>query len=158
MQASVSSRIIDFTQLERHLGEAGLRALLVSARVLVLQAASKVPVDTGMSRSTWVPLGRYVGTPISVNGTPNSRKNPAKGEAQSDFEFTIAGAIAQFKWSSDVLQYNLNENNHMARVASSPWKSLPSGVQKAKEAFKAEIIPQMQVALKASITHRERIY
>ena len=124
MQARVSSRIMNFNQLEQHLRQAGLKAILTAARVLVRHASDKVPVQTGMARSTWAPLGRYVGVPVTISPTRSAtaKKNPAAGEAQSDFEITLAGGIASLKWSSDVKHYNINENNSVVR--GTPWKSL----------------------------------
>ena len=158
MQVTVSSKTIDFDNLEKHLRDAGLEAILTAAKVLVRHTSDKIPVDSGMARSTWAPLGRYLGVSVPVGGKPTARKNPARGENQSDFEIALHGATAYFRWSSDVKHYNINENSKIAKVSSSPWKSIPYGVAKAKEAFKADIIPAMRLALNASITFRERIY
>ncbi|TRZ53170.1 MAG: hypothetical protein D4S01_01760 [Dehalococcoidia bacterium] len=158
MQTKVKVRVIQFEDLEAKLREAGLQAILIAAAALVRGASRNVPVLTGMARSTWSELAAYVGVNLPVGGNPTPSRNPAAGRSQSDFSFQSSGAVATFKWESDVTHYNILESNTNPRVASAPWNSLEYGVMKAKEAVKADIIPLMASAFKASIKYSERTF
>lgn len=103
---------------------------------VVSNAAKKFPVQTGMAKSSLVPLGRFLGVPVSVEPTrdPYDGKSPSAGEAegQSDGFFQVHsnqyGPYAvDFMWESGVEHFELNELYNMnfgPNVLETPWEFL----------------------------------
>ena len=106
--------------LDRVLGQIIREAAREWLRYIILQ---NVPVDTGMAKSTLVPLGRFLNNVGGLGFTPKRKPyfnfdegeiSPEAGERKSEFflrddKSTPLSFIYEFEWSTDVLHYWLQE-------------------------------------------------
>jgi len=134
-----------------------LKILRTAARVYVLEAYKHIPVDTGMSRGTLVPLAHAVGVNIPISP---KRSTPAKNAgAGANKSFASIGPIGNnnyaFEWSTSVFQYYLNERFPLRSNYNAPWKSLKQGSLKVKQ-FLRSTKPEIARAIKRSWTREQR--
>lgn len=119
---------INLEALEKELLKEMFTLLQDAAREFVRKSFGHIPVDTGMARSTLVPLGRFLNVLVRV--APKRRvlgKSPELGQLQSGFEFKIVKSVFSFEFNSKVFHHFLNDQFNIKRVPSSPWNSILIG-------------------------------
>lgn len=116
----------------------------MAAREWLRAVIPHIPVYTGMSRGSLQPLGRFlkVTVPIRPVATRPGYSIEA-GRDQSSFSFTKEGGSYYFTWTSEVLQYQINEFHKVPLPLRhpTPWRSLIAG-QKAFDLYARNIIPK----------------
>ena len=113
-----------------------------AARAFVIAAAGKVPVYTGMAKSSLKPLAAFLNADLNITPVhpPIQRRGylqgPAAGEARGYKDF--GSKILQEYWfifKTEVLHYIINEFNTATGKLSknlkqpTPWLSLVEGAQ-----------------------------
>lgn len=142
--AKLLNRTIDrvMGQIIREAAREWLRAILKS-----VPSRGGFPVLTGASKSTLVPLGRFLKQVKGLEVTPvYDGKHPfqdrrAEGEASQEFQITKVPREGRdhpdghynFAWANDVLHYYINE--FFPIIKSAPWHTLEAG----QAAFEASI-------------------
>lgn len=137
-----------------------------AARAWLRETLVHVPVWTGMARGSLKPLGRFlrVAVPIEPHerAKPTPKKNQEAGESQQYFEFDHNGYQYSFRWTTDVLHYQLNEFHHseLKLIHDTPWHSTLYG-DKAWEEYVRDTmpkrIPKMTDFIQASILRIDRM-
>lgn len=120
-----------------------------AARAWLRETILHVPIWTGMAMGSLKPLGRFLRVKIEIEPNPRAKprrdKNQAAGEARQSFSFDSNGYNYAFRWTTDVLHYQLNEfhqsglNAHLA--ATTPWHSTQYG-NKAWDDYIRDTLPK----------------
>lgn len=108
-------------QIIREAAREWLRAILVS-----VPSRGGFPVETGAAKSTLQPLGRFLRVAVPINPTKRANDHEHRWGA-GQFEITSKNFEYEFRWSTDLLHYYLNEFFSISTVASSPWNTLEAG-------------------------------
>lgn len=148
----ITAKLIKAKNVRQNLEKKCMDVLLLTAKELVKNTAPYVPVDTGMARSSWSKLGRFVGYTVPIS--PKRRlpnKNPELGEQQSDFNFSTNNGVVHFDWQTDIRHYIINEEKV-------PWHSLERGYADAIETLKNSLPAAILEALETSIHTVRRSY
>ncbi len=145
--------------------DAAARKIFYEAAALFLRAAvPKIPVYTGMSRGSLVPLANFlkskgVKTSISIPISPSKDRlakylilkgqNEQAGKARSDFSFEDVGGRFKFVFNASVEHYKFNDRqaSRLPGVTSAPWHSFDAGAEAANEyiAKNLKTIPRIKV-------------
>jgi hypothetical protein len=112
-----------------------------AARAWLRAVYPLVPVWTGESRGSLIPLGQYLRIAIPIVRNPSadrhgySWRNEAHGIPKGHFNFEHLKTLVRFSFSTDVKQYIINEESNpnppIHLIHSAPWKSFEAG----REAF-----------------------
>lgn len=115
--------------------------LIEAARAFVRAAASRVPVETGMARGSFLNLGAFVNERIPIrirrnrnNGTKiygHEYKNPQAGADKADFKLTNR----TFTFSTDVEHFF--QDRFVGNSPKSPWGSIAAGQRAFERVMKA---------------------
>jgi hypothetical protein len=86
----------------------------IAARVFIREAVKHVPIYTGMSRASFLPLARFLGENLVINPAPNVRtsakKNFREGVKRGRFKFVVSDTgLATFEFNTRVAHYRINE-------------------------------------------------
>jgi len=139
----IRSPRINMEKFEKAIDARVNHALHLAAKQFVKKAYGHLAVeinkgkDTGMTMSTFVPLGRYLG--VAVNVTPSIpprierdyTRSPGHGQQQSAFMFKSVNFIYIFEFRASVFHYYLNDQYNISKVTTSPWSSIPIGMSAA---------------------------
>lgn len=126
-----------------------------AARAFIRAAIVNVPIQSGMSRGTFLNLGKLLRVAIPIPGTvgglryygPNARgqiKSPALGASLSSDAteiFRQDGTAFHFHYGNDVIHYNVND--FFGHIPSAPWLSYERGA----EAFEVELKRRLTISI-----------
>lgn len=132
MKVSITLKTMNLSYIADALGKEQEELMMEAIRVLVRTAASRVPVDTGTARATWLELANAVNVFIPIN--PKSKRKGYGidvGMAASNYSLETKNLETTFTWGMDVKHYALNEQYNT--VPSAPWQSLSYGETKMKD-------------------------
>lgn len=158
MSAELQHAVINIQKMHKNLIEAQEQILTDAARAFVLSAYGHVPVQTGMARSAFKPLGWFLNVNIPLGRSrPTPRKNPGLGIEQSKQSgfITSEGTTTTFEWWTNVFHFWLNEQWGISKVPSSPWFSRSKGTAEAIRIIRKSYGP-IADAIKVSITSTTR--
>lgn len=157
MKASGRIQIPIFARLSKRVRASQEDLIIDAVKIFVKTAASRVPVDTGTARATWLELANAVGVHIPID-PKTTRKGYGidVGISKSSYELETSGNKSYFSWESDVRHYELNEQ--YPTVKSAPWQSLAEGQAKMKAFILDTYGRVMATALRNSIEIKERVY
>lgn len=141
--ASIAVPDYDFSGHMRTLDAVLKNQIRIAAQAWLRAVIPKVPVYTGMARSSLAPLGRFIN--IAVPVTPIARKSnrtPAMGESQSHFEFYDNGVVYNFQWSTSVIHFIANEfyASSLPLTHPTPWNAMQAG-ERAFNKYVKDILP-----------------
>lgn len=130
------------------------------ARAFVRAAITKIPVQTGMAKGSFLNIGRFLKVNIPLNGKSSKRqryrkgrtwtekniwyypptgsrlpKTPESGANLTAFSFPAASGKFGFIINSKVFHYTL-QDEFGGRSPSSPWESMRAGREAWREEMK----------------------
>jgi hypothetical protein len=103
-----------------------------ATKVFVERASKRVPVYTGMARSSFRPLGDFVGADVEVNPVTGRKswadytRDPASGYASGAFEFMYGPKSYYFIFKSSVFHFKLHEKYSIRGTPQ--WHSFRVGI------------------------------
>lgn len=110
------------------------------------------PVQTGAAKAALKPLARVIRHALSLGHAPKRPDHTAKGAASSSFTIRDDKShplsfIYRFSWSTDLIQWIINETYSMNYPFGSrtPWNA----IKKADAAFNASVRKQVKERLNA---------
>lgn len=152
----IKGKLAKFLSAKKHLNAAGKRLLEIGVKEFVLTAYPRIPVWSGMARSTLAPLGRSLNLTIPVDPRfPTASRNPQAGEDASSFKWSTVGNAEMLEWSTSVKHFFLNEQFAHPRVASAPWFSLLQGKEAARRAIQETARDMIIKAITLSVSYEE---
>jgi hypothetical protein len=105
--------------------KAGLRQ---AARLWLRAVIERVPVWTGTSRGTLLPLAQMLRVAIPIKPVAfRSGRGPAFGPAYSAYEFYASDGVYAFEFDQNLPYYILNDFNLVSFIPSTPWHSFDAG-------------------------------
>lgn len=117
-----------------------------AARAWLRAVIVKVPVWTGMSRGSLIPLGAFLRVKIPI--TPVASKpgmGPLAGSLRSSFNFTKRGTSYSFEFDESVAHYTINEffdvSHTIKLITPGPYNSFRFGAA-AFQAYVTNELPK----------------
>lgn len=154
MTMSYPVRTIDMEAYKIAFTQHIVRVLQNSIRHFIRKAVSKVPVDRGMARGTFLNLARVLSETVPISpkphkgtkfykqsGKPTVPRVPESGTIFSTVFNSINdvvkvnGSLIEFEFTNDLLYYYLNEFG----LVHGPWDSYEEGKQELLAYFNANI-------------------
>lgn len=127
--------------------EALKREMRNAAREWLAAVIPRVPVWTGTSRGTLLPLARYLRQSIPISPLVSKEgKGPGLGETLGGFEFDDAGNQYTFEFTNFLEYFKFNDQNDASAhgfhlTHHTPWEAFEAG-QKAFEYYVETYLPQ----------------
>lgn len=140
-------RLLEF-DIERYkqaLADAAAEAVQQAALLWLLEATGIIPVWSGASHGTFLPIADALGIPLPIDPEVTSRIQLGRSKSDGEFEIDVQGGKYFFSYKTELEhliynEYNDANSNPDATLFSKLRKPGPYGFQiAAQKAFESEI-------------------
>lgn len=139
---------VDVGKFKKDLNKAVADSMVEGGKDFLKAAVAKVPVLSGESQTSFMPLSRLVQSSVQLPSVPR-RAKPRSGDSQGFAEIAEIPGKMTLTIKTSVIQFLVNEFTG-GHAPSAPWKSFAAGSAAFLRTFK-RLMPEKLAEIKLKV-------